>query len=247
MSDLETPTVQETEISDTSENNDSSENADSTATAVEEPKKFKMDVNDTPFAMLKGAHESGNEAQFNTMVAAMQMMYGGLTAEIVKDGFHAGLRGVKAKTEIVKYDKRLVGHTFTNALISLLKDGHVIAKDGGGTVGFTLAFIEAEKEGEADKVVIKSLFRGIDGVSSAAGNRGGARGRFQYFDKGTVIKTSLKKYILTNYASSQAGLLITSYETKSGNISAWEAVKKDDSLSITRSEKKIVTGDDSSK
>ena len=218
-----------------------------TDTAVVDAPKvetFKMGANEVPFQRLKSAFDSGDKAGFNTILGAIEMMYG-KDAEVIEAGFHTTLKAHHARLEIEKYEKELSGYTAGASLIKLLKSGIDIATEAGGNVTFTISIVKGEGEDSEDKAVLKSAFRGIQGVGSKRGGGSGSKGRYQYFDSGTLIETSLKKYLLETHPASKATTIINEYAAKpNSNISAWDAaqrgMKDGDGFVITRGEKKAV-------
>ena len=240
-------TVVENEADDTAETEETetAEGEEPPAAKVEvEP--FKMDPSGRPFQRLRALYDSGDTDTFSLILDAMELVFGEVPEDIEK-GFHSTLKVEKAKGEIQKYDKELAGYTPGQSLIKLLEQGTVIAQGAGGTVSWNISLTtEGEGDDAKQKVIFKSAFRGIDGISSK-GN-GGALGSYDYFDNCTLITTSLKKYIVEKHSSSHAaGLIAKNVEDraagKKSGLSSFEAAKtgmeNGDTFVITRSKKKV--------
>jgi hypothetical protein len=198
---------------------------------------FEMGITDVPFLRLKAIKDTGDAGMFKTMVEAMTMIFG-KGAEVIEAGFNTAMRVSTARTAIEKFEKELAGYTAGASLLKLLSVGEGIAKDGGGSVTYTISLIK--EEGKPDSAVVKAGFHSIGGGATRAS--GGKKGRFQYFDGGVALEMSLKKHILAKYPNSKTAKVINDYEANPVSaISAWVAaqrgMKDGDKFIITRKEK----------
>jgi hypothetical protein len=214
-------------------------------TPADEPKveTFRMGFNERPFQKMKEARDAGDEPKFNVLVQAMSMCFGH-GAEVIVKSFDATLASHKARIAIEKFEKEQIrGWTATDSLINMMLEATEIAESAGGSVTFGITLVKAtEATGDSpateDSVSLKCAWRGIDGVGSTRGSTG-PRGRYEYFDGGAVITTSLKKHLVEVYPSSNATGIIEEYAKKENSgISAWDAaqrgMKKGDTFVITR-------------
>ncbi len=197
---------------------------------------FVLSTSEPAFISLKAAKDSGDDAAFANIANALTVVYGGdgITTEDVNTAFDAVMVSQAAQIAVDQVKKDVAGHTVTNPFTKMVIEATEAAKKLDGTV-VIVASVDTE-----GKVALNAIFKGVDGIKSGRGGGGNRTGvRYKYFDGGTLIEISLKKYLAKEYPKSEAVRIITEYALKpNSSISAFGAaergMKDGDKFVITR-------------